>query len=119
MARSGIDPYCFDPAGLRHQVDLLKPVLDAESPWAGATALETVAQVWAGVVSLNGDQRSDAEQNANSTAIQFVIRYHAGLDEVSALRYKAQFYDCLAIYDPDTTQRWLVIETRSKLGEQS
>nr|WP_321457692.1 phage head closure protein [uncultured Cohaesibacter sp.] len=119
MAQTGLVSFQFDPAGLRHQVSLLKPVFDDEMPWNGAETLDTVAEVWAGILSVESNGRTEAEQEANSLTLRFVIRFRDDLKDVTAIEYKGDLYDCLKLQDPDASERWLILEARTRLGAQT
>ncbi|WP_321339051.1 head-tail adaptor protein [uncultured Cohaesibacter sp.] len=118
MAPSALVPFQFDPAGLRHQIVLYQPVYDDAAPWNGVQSLEQVAEVWAGLLSVDSKERTEAEQGSNSLSLRFVIRHREGLEQFTALRHKGALYDCLNLLDPDATERWLVIEARTRLGAQ-
>nr|WP_319389699.1 head-tail adaptor protein [uncultured Cohaesibacter sp.] len=117
MAQAGLTPMQFDPAGLRHRIELLKPVYADETPWNGVEALAAVAVVWAGVLASGASERSEAEQNANSPMLSFVVRFRDDLADLTALRFRGELYDCLSIEDPDVRQCWLIIKARRRLGE--
>ncbi|WP_319495800.1 head-tail adaptor protein [uncultured Cohaesibacter sp.] len=116
MAQAGLTPMQFDPAGLRHRIELLKPVYADETPWNGVEALAPIAVVWAGVLASDASDRSEAEQSANSPVLSFVVRFRDDLADLTALRFRGALYDCLSIEDPDVRQCWLVIKARKRLG---
>ncbi|WP_319569025.1 head-tail adaptor protein [Cohaesibacter marisflavi] len=119
MAQTALAPFQFDPAGLRHQIALYQPIYDEAAPWEGEETLELVAEVWAGLLAVVSNERTNAEQASNSLSLRFAIRHREGLEPLTALTYENALYDCLSMHDPDGTKRWLLIEARTRLGAQS
>ena len=116
MPETALKPFAFDPAGLKHQIELRAPDLDASSPWQGATSTHLVAQVWAGVLSIAAQQTTDAEQETNSRSMNLILRHRTDLFHVTKIIYDAQSFDLQSMHDPDQSKRWLILQIRSTLA---
>ena len=111
-------PFTFDPAGLRHRIEILRPILDSEEPWQEAEGFEQLAELWAGILDLSAGERVEADQRATGTALHFVIRHRTDLEGRLRLTHQGKSYDILSIQDPDQRGRWLVLEALSALGHE-
>ncbi|PLW76960.1 phage head closure protein [Cohaesibacter celericrescens] len=116
MPERALKAFNFDPAGLKHQIELRAPDFDAISPWQGATSTQLVAQVWAGVLNVSAQEKLDAEQAANSRSIELIMRHRTDLGTVTMITFDGQSFDLLSMSDPDFSKRWLIIQARSTLG---
>ncbi|WP_316858034.1 phage head closure protein [uncultured Cohaesibacter sp.] len=118
MTQEGLETFLFDPANLRHRITLAEPVYDSDAPWNGVQSHNIVAEVWAGILQLEANERNDAEQASNSLTLRFVIRHRDDLSSITRLIYGGEPYDLLTLHDPDQRKNWLVVEAKGSLGHE-
>ena len=109
----------FDPSELRNRIKLWGPSSDDPETWQGALAEGLIATVWAGVQTSSARQRVAAEQLDNEHSLTFVIRYRTDALLATRLEFDGRSLDITAKHDPDLRKTWLVLETRSPLGDGS
>ena len=117
MFQNPLRPFLCDPGQFRHRIKLYEPSSDEELPWTGNPADAQVAEVWAAILQISAMEQQQAEQGSNEKRVDFLVRHRTDLGAVKQILFNEARYDLLSVHDPDQTGRWLVLQTRSSLGD--
>ncbi|WP_114010190.1 phage head closure protein [Cohaesibacter intestini] len=115
MTETNATSFAFDPSALRHRICLKKPA-EPNADWQTPESLETIATVWAGILSAQSRQNLAADQIDNAEEISFVMRYRSDLDGIAHVEEGGQSYALQSMHDPDHRKNWLILKVRSEIG---
>lgn len=94
---------------LRERIEI-QAATRTDEPGGGWTdTLATVAEVWAKVEPLQGDEQLQAMQVGLSAPHRFTIRYRSGVSAANVLRWRDRRFDVRSVVDTDARRRELVI----------
>ena len=92
---------------LRTRLTLEAPTRTGDGGGGASVVWETVAQVWAAVRPLTGDEAVTLDRVAGTSSYEIVIRYRDDVTLEMRFRDGARVWDINAAFDPDARRRWL------------
>lgn len=115
MTETNAASFAFDPSALRHRISLKKPAAP-DADWLTPESLETVATVWAGILTSQARQNIAADQADNAEEISFVIRYRSDVTGITNVEEDGHGYALQSMHDPDHRKSWLILKGKSEIG---
>jgi SPP1 family predicted phage head-tail adaptor len=92
---------------LRTRLLLEAPARTSDGAGGAAIAWTTVAELWAAVRPLTGDEELALDRVAGTLRHEIVIRYREGVSLQMRFRDGARLYDIRSAFDPDGRRHWL------------
>jgi SPP1 family predicted phage head-tail adaptor len=92
---------------LRTRLLLEAPVRTGDGAGGWCVAWTTVAEVWAALRPLAGDEGLVLDRVAGTLRYEIVIRHRADVTLQMRLRDGARSYDIRSAFDPDGRRHWL------------
>lgn len=92
---------------LRTRLTLEAPSRADDGGGGAEVTWETVAEVWAAVRAVSGNEAFDLDRVAGRLVREIIIRYRADVTLAMRFREGARVYDIRAAFDPDGRRHWL------------
>lgn len=99
---------------LTHQMTVETPVLTPDGGGGFTVAWDAVADVYAALTELGGQEMAQDAQIAPSQPCRIVIHYRNDLDSKMRLREDETVYNIVSLRDPDGGKTWLEIIAQMK-----
>ena len=90
---------------LRHRVTLEQPLRTPDGGGGAAVAWEAVAELWAAIRPIGGDERLEADQVAGRITHTIWIRRRSGVDPSMRFRQGTRLFDIRAVLDTEDRTR--------------
>jgi SPP1 family predicted phage head-tail adaptor len=97
----------FRIGDMRQRIAIERPERSSDGGGGADEIWQLVAEVWARLRPLSGDERNEADALAGRVSHEVVLRYRDDLGPEQRFRFAARLFDIRAVLDIDERRRFL------------
>ena len=104
---------------LRHQVEILKPIITQDALGQEVENLELQKTVWASIEPLSGKEYFSAKQVNSEVTVKLTIRYVESILSQWVVQFGQRVFNIESIINFEERNRYLQLLCSEKVGENS